>query len=93
MNDGDDKYEDEDVVIEEDKDDKEVAEEDDKEDDDNYQTIKCLSFLESQAQAELNGVDDKDEQEDVEIEEDKYENERTMMITTIMHILCIFNML
>ena len=49
MNDDDDKYEDEDVEVEDDKEDNEEAEEADKEeDDDNYQTIKCLTFLESQ---------------------------------------------
>jgi len=48
--DDDDKYEDEDVEVEDDKEDNEEAEEADKEeDDDNYQTIKCLTFLESQA--------------------------------------------
>ena len=38
--------------VKDDKDDNEDAEEDDKEeDDDNYQTIKCLTFSKSQAQA------------------------------------------
>ena len=58
MNDDDDKYEDEDVEVEDDKEDNEEA--DKEEEDDNYQTIKCLTFLESQAQAKLNEDDDKD---------------------------------
>ena len=38
------------MEVEDDKEDNEEAEEADKEeDDDNYQTIKCLTFLESQA--------------------------------------------
>ena len=47
-------YEDQDEVdeaeVKYDKDDNEEAKEDDK-DEDNYQTIKCLTFSESQAQA------------------------------------------
>ena len=59
-----------------DKDDNEEAKEDFRvEDNYNYQTIKCLTFSESQAQAKLNDDVDKDEDEDVEVEEDKDENE------------------
>ena len=39
---------------------------DNEEGNDNYQAIKSLDFLESQAQVELNDDDDKDEDEDVE---------------------------
>ena len=44
-------------------------------DKDNCQTIKCLTFLESPAQAELNIDDDEELDEDVEVEEDKNDNE------------------
>ena len=71
QSDDEDEAEDDDEEVKDDKDDNEEAEEDDKEEDkDNYQTIKCLTFLESQAQAKLNDDDDKDEDEDVEVEED-----------------------
>ena len=52
QSDDEDEAEDDDEEVKDDKDDNEEAEEDDKEGDkDNYQTIKCLTFLESQAQA------------------------------------------
>ena len=47
---------------------------DNEEDNDNYQAIKCLDFLESQAQVELNDDDDKDEDEDVEVKDDNEED-------------------
>ena len=58
----DDEEEDEDdEEVKDDKDDNEEDQEDDKEEEeeeeDNYQTIKCLTFLESQAQAKLNDDD------------------------------------
>ena len=57
--------------VNDDKDDNEEAKEDDEEEENNnYQTIKCLTFSESQAQAQLNDDDDKDE----EVEEDKDDN-------------------
>ena len=62
--------------VKDDKDDNEEAEEDDKEEDVD-QTIKCLTFSESQAQAELNDDDDKYEDEDVEVEDDKEDNEES----------------
>ena len=66
-----DEDDDDDEEVKDDKDDNEEAEEDDKEEEeDNYQTIKCLTFLESQAQAELNDDDDKDE----EVKDDKDDN-------------------
>ena len=47
--------------VKDNKDDNEEAEEDDKEEDeDNYQAIKCLTFLESKTHAKLNDDDDKD---------------------------------
>ena len=62
----DDEYQDEvdEEEVKDDKDDNVEAEEDD-----NYQTIKFLTFLESQAQAELNEDDDKDEDEKVDVED------------------------
>ena len=47
---------------------------DNEKDNDNYQAIKCLDFLESQAQVELNDDDDKDEDEDVEVKDDNEED-------------------
>ena len=76
-----DEDDDDDEEVKDDKDDNEEAEEDDKEEEDNYQTIKCLTFLESQAQAELNDDDDKDEEgkddkdDNKEAEEDDKEAE------------------
>ena len=52
QSDDEDEAEDDDEEVKDGKDDNEEAEEDDKEEDeDNYQTIKCLTFSESQAQA------------------------------------------
>ena len=66
QSDNKDEAEDDDEEVKDDKDDNEEAEEDDKEEDeDNYQTIKCLTFSESQVQAELKDEDDKDENEDI----------------------------
>ena len=59
-----------------DKDDNEEAKEDFRvEDNYNYQTIKCLTFSESQAQAKLNDDDNKDEDEDVEVKNNKDDKE------------------
>ena len=75
QSDDEDEVEDDYEEVKDDKDDNEEAEEDDKEEDnDNYQTIKCLTFLESLAQAELNKDDDKDVDEDVEVNEVKDDN-------------------
>ena len=66
---------DEDEKVKDDKDDNKQDEEDEN---DNYnsQIIKCLTFLESQAQAELNGDDDEEEEdEDKMAKEDKDDNE------------------
>ena len=61
QSDDEDEDEDDEEKVKDDKDDNEEAEEDDKKDDeDNYQTIKCPTFSESQAQAELNDDDDID---------------------------------
>ena len=52
QSDEEDENEDDEEEVKDNKDDIEEAEEDDKEEDeDNYQTIKCLTILESQAQA------------------------------------------
>ena len=65
--DDEDRIEDAEEVVKNDKDDNE-------EDNDHYQAIKCLDFLESQAQVELNDDDDKDEDEDVEVKDDNEED-------------------
>ena len=64
-------YDDEDRI----EDAEEVVKNDNEEDNYNYQAIKCLDFLKSQAQVELNDDDDKDEDEDVEVKDDNDDNE------------------